>query len=145
MKPPTVHSRQFERAKVDLVASYSVTERDCISEGETRIVDLSAGGARISGAADYFQGSQITLQFILPSDQREVFVHARIVMSRFDGSTLQYSHGIAFTHISQADQEAIVRHVDDVRLGDWASLRTAPIDPECASKTFQPESRGVPA
>lgn len=111
-KPPPVRSRQFERAKVNLVASYSVTDGDSIWEGHNRILDLSAGGARISSAAYYFQGSQIQLRFTLPSDQREVFVHAWIVMSFFDGSTQQYAHGVAFTHISQADQEAILRYVD---------------------------------
>ncbi|MDQ6826951.1 MAG: PilZ domain-containing protein [Candidatus Eremiobacteraeota bacterium] len=119
----TARSRQFERAHVDLPISYSIVEEDLIRKGNAQIVDLSAGGARMCGAADFTQGSQITLRFTLPSGQRELYVRGRIVMSFFDGPGQQYSHGVAFTHISRSDQEAIVRHVDDVLLSNVRFLK----------------------
>ncbi len=112
----TVRSRQFERAQVDLPISYSIIEEDCIRKGDARIIDLSAGGARLCSVTDLAQGSQVTLRFTVPSGQREVYVQGRIVMSFFDGPKQQYSHGVAFTHISRADQDAIVLYVDDVLL-----------------------------
>ncbi len=125
--PSTARRRQFERAQVDLPISYSIVAEDCIRKGSARIVDLSAGGARICGAMDFMQSSEVTLRFTLPGGQREVYAYGRIVMSFFDGPKQQYSHGVAFTHISRADQDAIVRHVDDVLLSNVRFLRPSQV------------------
>ncbi len=119
----TVRRRQFQRVKVDLPMLYSVIEEDCVRQGYARIVDLSAGGARMCGAMDFTQSSEVMLRFTLPGGHREVYAHGRIVMSFFDGPKQQYSHGVAFTHISRADQDAVVRYVDDVLLGNVRFLR----------------------
>ncbi len=65
-------------------------------------------------ATDFVQGSPVMLRFTLLTRHREVYVYGRIVMSFFDGPKQQYSHGVAFTHISREDQEAIARHLDNV-------------------------------
>ncbi len=106
--------RRFERAQVDLANSYSIIEDDCVRQGYARIGDLSAGGARMISASEFVTRSEISLRFTLPSGQREVYVTGRIVMSFFDGPTQSHLHGIAFTRISPADQDAIERYVDDV-------------------------------
>lgn len=115
--------RQFQRAQVDLRNSYSIIEEDCIRQGYARIVDLSAGGVRMLSATEFVQGSQVSLRFALPDGQREVYVNGRIVMSFFDGLTQCYSHSTAFTRISRADQDAIRRYVDDVRVGNTRLVR----------------------
>ncbi len=122
-QPRNLRRRQFERAQVDLPISYSIIEEDCIRKGSARIVDLSAGGARMCAATDFNQSSAVTLRFTLPSGQREAYVYGRIVMSFFDGPKQQYLHGVAFTHISRADQDAIVRYVDDVLLSNVRFLK----------------------
>ncbi len=118
-----VRHRQFERVQVELPTSYSIFEEKWIRKGDARIVNLSGGGARMSSPTCFEQGLPITLRFTLPQGPREVYVHGRIVMSFFDGPTQQYSHGIVFSHVSRADQEAIVRHVDDTLLRNMRFLR----------------------
>lgn len=117
-EPRSQQRRRFKRAQVDLANWYSVIEEDCIRQGSARIVDLSASGARITTASEFLQGAQITLRFTLPCGQFEVCVRGRIVVSFFDGPLQRYSHGIAFTKISGADQNAIARYVHDVLRGD---------------------------
>ncbi len=111
---PALRRRQFKRAQVDLPSLYSLIEVDCIRQGYASIIDLSAGGIRMVTATQFVQGMQIMLRFTLPGGQREVYVYGRIVISFFDGPRKQYSHGVAFTQISAADQDAIVCHIDDV-------------------------------
>ncbi|MDQ6933571.1 MAG: PilZ domain-containing protein, partial [Candidatus Eremiobacteraeota bacterium] len=93
-----------------------------IRQGSARIGDLSAGGTRMISASELAPGSEISLRFTLPSGEREVYVTGRIVMSFFDGLTQSHVHGVAFTRIALADQEAIVRYVGDVLRRDGPAL-----------------------
>ncbi len=65
-------------------------------------------------ATQFALGTQFLLRFALPRGQREVYLYGRIVISFFDGPGKQFTHGVAFTQISPADQDAIVCHLDDV-------------------------------
>lgn len=68
----------------------------------------------MTSATEFVQGSQVALRFVVPNEQREMYVNGRIVMSFFDGTNQRYRHGVAFTRISRADQDAIRQYVDDV-------------------------------
>lgn len=103
--------RRFPRVRVDIPIVYSMVGDNVWQNA--RITDLSGGGLRISAAADLVPGAQITLGFNLPQGEQKVLTAGRIVMSFFDGPTQQYSHGVAYTRMSHADQEAIVKHVND--------------------------------
>lgn len=111
--------RRFQRARVDLPISYSIGGEDAWLTG--CLVDISGAGIRIGCSSELMQGTPITVTFSLPASGREVFVQGVVVMSFFDGPTGQYSNGIAFTLIFRADQEAIVRYVNEVLLGNSQS------------------------
>jgi len=109
--PLRTSRRRFGRVPVDLPIVYSITGTNMWQDA--RIVDLSGGGARISTAADLMRGCQLILGFNLPVSRHRIVVSGRAVMSFFDGEAKEYSHRVAFTHLAESDQEAIVAFVRD--------------------------------
>ncbi|MDQ6826812.1 MAG: PilZ domain-containing protein [Candidatus Eremiobacteraeota bacterium] len=130
----TLQRRQFERSQADLPVTYAITGIDGSHDG--RLMSLSGGGVRISGAEDLVQGSEINLRFCLPGNQREICTYGRIVMSFYEGATRRYSHGVAFTRIARSDQDAIVNHVDNVLLGNLRFLRAVDVKASGATSTL---------
>lgn len=126
--------RRFQRARVDLPISYSIGGEHTWRTG--CVVDISGAGVRIACSSELMQGIPITVTFSLPGSGREVFAQGVVVMSFFDGATGQYSNGMAFTLMFRADQEAIVRYVNEVLLGNSQSvaasdpLNQRPCEPE---------------
>ncbi|MEO6914028.1 MAG: PilZ domain-containing protein [Candidatus Baltobacteraceae bacterium] len=105
--------RRFYRASVNFPVTIAVT-------GEARIilgnaVDLSGGGVRVETRSDLAKGGQLTLRFKLSESSAEMAVRGHMVLSFYDGSKQQFAHGIAFTQISPADQEAIVHFIHELQ------------------------------
>ncbi len=103
--------RRFERAPVNMAVSYSI-----VGDGRSQnvsAIDLSGSGVRISSVERLGPGTQIELQSRLPKTKRVILCRGQVIMSFFDDKTNQYSHGVAFTYVSQSDQEAIVAFVQD--------------------------------
>ncbi|MDQ6826136.1 MAG: PilZ domain-containing protein, partial [Candidatus Eremiobacteraeota bacterium] len=105
--------RQFDRARVNLPVSYSLVGKG--GSAQARVVDLSGGGARIATAADLAAGTQLELTFRLRETDAQLVARGRIIMSFFEGSEQRYLHGVAFTQIAPADQEAIVQYIHEVQ------------------------------
>jgi len=103
----TAAERRFARAAVDIATMYGVTGRDGLRTA--RIGDLSGGGVRLETDEDLPAGTVVELQFSIPA--RTVTAHAHVVMSYFDAKTRRFAHGVAFTSIDPAAQEAIAGHV----------------------------------
>ncbi len=128
------HRRRFQRARVDVPVLYSIGGEHAWRTG--CLVDISGAGVRIACSSELMQGMPVTVTFSLPGSEREVFVQGVVAMSYFDGATGRYSNGIAFTLIFRADQEAIVRYVNAVLLGNSQSvaasdsLNQRPYEPE---------------
>jgi len=101
--------RQHERAPVTFALLYLAEGQKVVRAG--RASDLSRSGIRISGPATLARGTAIALRFSLPGTVREIVLRGTAVMSFFDGSRQEYLHGIAFTHIGQAEQESIAQFV----------------------------------
>ena len=101
--PPPPTRRRFERAAVDLAAVYVVMGR--AGEGSARIRNLSGGGVRLETEEDLPAGSVLAL--IFPLGEREIRAQGRVALSFFDSATSRYGHGLAFTAIDPAAQEAI--------------------------------------
>lgn len=70
--------------------------------------DLSGGGLRVTTKNDLPAGQNVTLRFSLPESGTESLVRGRVVLSFFDAGKQQFAHGIAFTQIAAADQQALV-------------------------------------
>lgn len=101
--------RRFDRARVNLPIVYSVSGTNAWRNA--RIIDLSAGGARMCAATEVGQGFEILIGFRLPEVDHKIVTRGRVVMSFFDGEINQYSHGLAFTAIADIDLEAILDFV----------------------------------
>jgi c-di-GMP-binding flagellar brake protein YcgR len=100
---PETAQRRFARADVDLAASY--TTAGALGEREARIGDLSVGGVRLVSDEDVASGSPIELRFALA--ERPIRAQGRVVLSYFDAGAKRFNHGVAFTAIEPAAQEAI--------------------------------------
>ncbi len=103
--------RRLERAPVNMSVVYSI-----VGDGRSQnvsAIDLSGSGVRISSVERLGPGTQIELQSRLPKTKRVILCRGQVIMSFFDDKTNQYSHGVAFTYVSQSDQEAIVAFVQD--------------------------------
>jgi len=105
--------RQFERAPVNVGLSYSVEDGARWQRAST--INLSGGGLRIWSVEEHAPGVQVAVRFRLPKFRRVVQANGRIVKSFFDGVSHDYSHGLAFTQIAEADREAIVEFVKSTR------------------------------
>lgn len=105
--------RRFYRASVNFPVTVAVTGEEQVILGNA--VDLSGGGVRVETRSDLSKGRQLTLRFKLTAGSAEMAVRGHIVLSFFNGSKQQFAHGIAFTQISQADQEAIVHFIHELQ------------------------------
>ena len=105
--PPSPTRRRFERAAVDLAARFTVAGR--AGEGSAWIRNLSAGGVRLETAEDLPAGTVLELAF--PLAEREIRAQGRVALSFFDAATRTYGHGLAFTAIDPAAQDAITAFV----------------------------------
>lgn len=109
----SAQQRQFYRAPVDFAVSAIIVGE---TEAQTaRAHDLSGAGIRISMPRSLDRGQAVELRFHLPHAKNEVMARGLVVLSFFEGSSDTYHHGIAFTQIGQADQEAIVHYIHDVQ------------------------------
>lgn len=116
--------RQFERAPANMSVVYSI--EGAVQWQRASAIDLSGGGLRIWSVDQHAPGVQLAVRFRLPKIRRVVQARGRIVMSFFDGKTHDYSHGVAFAHIAQSDQEAIVEFVKDrQRTGNQSDAQRA--------------------
>lgn len=107
-----IAQRRYFRAAVDfpvtVTAQGSPASTGCV-------VDLSSGGMRVCTKDEIAQGSTVTLRFTLPESTSEILVHGKIVLSFYDGSKGHFAHGIAFTQIAPADQDAITEHIHELQ------------------------------
>ncbi len=105
--------RRFYRASVSFPVTIAVTDENLVVLGNA--VDLSGGGVRVETRSDLMKGRQLTLRFKLSPESPEMVVRGHMVLSFFNAAKQQFAHGIAFTQISQADQEAIVHFIHEVQ------------------------------
>ena len=61
------------------------------------------------------RGKAIEVRFRLPSGKSEVVARGVVALSFFEGSTNHYHHGVAFTKIGAADQDAIVHYIHELQ------------------------------
>ena len=54
------------------------------------------------------------LRFVLPSNERELLVRAKIVLSFYDNASKTYAHGVAFTQYTTHDHDQIANFVTNV-------------------------------
>jgi len=99
--------RRFARAAVDLPTAYAVDGRAGSRSGH--ITDLGGGGLRLETDEDLPSGTALELEFSIPG--RPVGASGRVVMSYFDATSKRFGHGVAFTAIEPAAQEAIAGYV----------------------------------
>jgi len=107
-----IERRRFERAPVTVGVSYSVL-------GDSRwqrayAIDLSGGGICFWSVEQLAPGAEIAPRFRLPKTQRVILAQGRVLASMFDLKTNEYSHHVAFTKISESDQQAIVECVGKI-------------------------------
>ncbi len=113
--PPQPRQRRYLRAPVDLAATFVIAGADQSRDGT--VTDLGGGGLRLATGEDLAPSSTVQIRFRLPSDDAEVTVTGRTVMSLFNGSKKRYEHGVAFAHIDTARQEAIVAYITELQPG----------------------------
>ncbi|MGB8267282.1 MAG: PilZ domain-containing protein [Candidatus Velthaea sp.] len=107
-EPPSVGKRRFARAPVNLPATYAVTGR-AADRRSGRIIDLSGGGVRFEADEDLAGGTVIELEFEIPGST--IVAKAHVVLNYFDSNAECFGHGLAFTAIDPAAQEAIADYV----------------------------------
>ncbi|GAC1541119.1 MAG: hypothetical protein NVS2B17_18150 [Candidatus Velthaea sp.] len=107
---PITEKRRYFRASVDIGAEYTVEHRGARTG---RIDDLSAGGVRLETDEDIAAGTILRLAF--PAGKVAMNPTGRVVMSFFDGGRKRFLHGVAFTAIDPAQQEAIVALVAELQ------------------------------
>jgi hypothetical protein len=103
------HERRYFRAPVDFPVTIIVPGHELVLDGNA--LDISRGGIRVATNTDLPAGQSIMLRFTLPATDREMLVHAKIVLSFFDAAKKMYAHGIAFTQYTFGDQERIATFV----------------------------------
>ena len=106
------HERRFFRANVDFPVTIIVPGHELILTGQA--LDLSRGGMRVSTTTDLPAGQPIVLRFVLPNNERELLVRAKIVLSFYDNASKTYAHGIAFTQYTTHDHDQIANFVSNV-------------------------------
>ena len=99
------HDRRSFRVRVDFPVTVIVPGHELVLNGSA--LDVSRGGMRVATSTDLPMGQPIIMRFTLPSGERELLVHAKIVLSFYDASKKTYAHGIAFTQYTPRDQEEI--------------------------------------
>ncbi len=105
--------RRFFRATVDFPVTVIVPGGELVMYGSA--VDLSGGGLRVITKNDLSAGQNVTLRFTLPDGGREMMVRGRVVLSFFDAGKQQFAHGVAFTQIAAADQNALVEYIHELQ------------------------------
>jgi len=116
-KSGKAQQREFYRAAVDFPASVFTGEDDRKEQGPIagRAHDLSGAGIRISINRSLARGQMLEVRFRIPTGKSEVVARGVVALSFFEGSSNQYHHGIAFTKISAADQDAIVHYIHELQ------------------------------
>ena len=97
--------RKYARVNADFPVTVILPGHELILAGQA--VDVSTGGMRIVTTTDLPSGQTIVLRFTLPSQDRELIVRGRIVLSFYEATSKQYAHGVAFTQYAPHDQSTI--------------------------------------
>jgi c-di-GMP-binding flagellar brake protein YcgR len=105
-------ARRFSRANVSLPVQYTLSDSSERHDG--LIINLGGGGLRVSTELDLARGQLVTLHFNLPNVANLINARAKVVLSFFEGSTSKYAHGLAFSQISNEDQNHIVAYVESI-------------------------------
>ncbi len=107
--------RRLERAPANMAVSYSI-----VGDGRTQnasAMNLSGSGVRISSEERLGPGTQIEVQSRLPKTERVILARGQVMMSLFDYTTNEYSHGVAFTYIAQSGVAPMKQ--DTQRVMNW--------------------------
>ncbi|HEV3156741.1 MAG TPA: PilZ domain-containing protein [Candidatus Baltobacteraceae bacterium] len=103
--------RKYVRTSVSIEIAYGRDGQQEASYG--LVIDLGGGGMRLATEEDLPLGTMLLLRFHIPESGKDVTARGRIVLSYYNAIERRYCHGIAFTNIAAADQEAIVRYVGE--------------------------------
>jgi c-di-GMP-binding flagellar brake protein YcgR len=105
--------RRFFRAAVSVPAQYQVIGR--MGTRNATICDMSGGGVRIEVDEDIQPGAMIEVRFSLGNEAAKRRARGKTVLSFYDAAKRKFAHGIAFTGIEAADQEAIVQYITELQ------------------------------
>lgn len=102
--------RKYARRDMFSLASYIL--KDDIRRSAGHIVNIGSGGMRLASQDSITVGSVLRVHFAMSHTNEEIVVHAKVVLSFYDGSKGKFIHGLAFTSISPEHQRAISSFVD---------------------------------
>lgn len=107
--------RSHVRARVNLMVQATVQMANrYYAESSVEIIDLSGGGCQIQGERPFIPNTVLRLMIPLPG--KVIEVHGKIVRANpFPQGTSKryYTTGFAFTQISEADRELMIKYIFD--------------------------------